>query len=42
MLSGNNRIKLEINNNKIPGKIPKYLEIKQHTSKLFMGQRRNH
>ena len=33
MLSDNNGVDQEINNRKIAGKMPKYLEIKQKTSK---------
>lgn len=38
MFSYHNRIKLEINKRKIFGKIPKYSQIKNHTSKWSMSQ----
>ena len=38
MFSGHNAIKLEINYKKIAGKIPKYLEIKEYSSKQHVGQ----
>ena len=40
LLPGHNGIKLEINNKDI-WKIPRYIEIKQHTSKQHKTQRRN-
>ena len=33
MLSNHSEIELEINNRKVTGKIPKYVEIKQHSFK---------
>lgn len=41
LLSVHNEIKQAINNRKVVGKIPKYLEIKQHISKQYMSQERN-
>ena len=39
MFSDNNEIKTEVSYRKITKKFSKTLEIKQKTSKLFMGQR---
>lgn len=41
MSSDQHGIKLESNNKKIARKIPKQLEMKKHTSKQHMSQRRN-
>lgn len=41
MFSDHKVIKLEISNRKIPAKMPKYLEIKQHIFKYHTDHRRS-